>query len=136
MNEIKIASRWLRLGAFLLDISFIYLMSFAIVTVIYSLGFAQSNNPNEVWDSLTIQLVSVIYFPIFTFLWSATPGKRILKMKVVATGQEELTKEKIILREVFGRWISIAVFGHLWILFNKNNKTAWDMLANTLVIKT
>jgi uncharacterized RDD family membrane protein YckC len=49
--------------------------------------------------------------------------------------QTRLTPQKIFLREVIGRGVSQLVFGYAWILFNKNNKNAWDFIADTLVVK-
>jgi len=56
-------------------------------------------------------------------------GKMILGIRVVANNFEKLSIGKTLLRESFGRLLSVIVFGHLWIFFNGKNKTSWDYMV-------
>ena len=78
---------------------------------------------------------------ILVFFWkkkNATPGKMLLRMKIVdyKTGENPSTKQYII--RVFGYIISaIPLFlGYFWIIFNKEQRGWHDYLAGTKVIST
>lgn len=136
--EYKLASRPQRLAAFLLDFAFINIGSYAVnllLDLASGSGVSTDALSTDFTNSISYFLIILFYFPVFTALWAATPGKRILKIKVVLANGEKLTPQKIFLREILGRWVSAFVFGQLWILFNKNNKNVWDFIADTLVVK-
>ena len=68
--------------------------------------------------------------------WSATPGKMLLRMKIVdADTEQPMTDEQIILRNL-GYIPSLGFFllGIIWISFNKKRQGLHDKIANTVVI--
>jgi len=77
-----------------------------------------------------------IYCAICWYFWSATPGKIIMRMKIVdASTQGRMSPLQIFLR-LFGYLISCFTFmlGIFWIGFNKRHRGWHDYLASTVVI--
>lgn len=69
--------------------------------------------------------------------WAATPGKMLLKMKVVdAATEQPLTDQQIILR-LFGYVVSSIplLLGFFWISFDKRRQGWHDKIADTVVIR-
>lgn len=68
--------------------------------------------------------------------WSATPGKMLMRIKVVdATNEQPMTDKQILIR-CLGYIPACAVFfiGIFWISFNKRKQGWHDKMANTVVI--
>jgi uncharacterized RDD family membrane protein YckC len=133
--NLEIASKLNRLGAFLIDMVFLSVLTLIALII---LGAFSKETPVEVFKGLVyvVRLIFfLIYFPSFTIAWGATPGKKILKMRVVNLKGEKTSVGRIILRETLGKLLSIVVLGSLWLFFNKQNREAWDFLAGTIVIK-
>ena len=135
-----LATRWERLGALVID----YTILFVVLSgVIYALSLLGALNLSELNDTSIERLDRIIprfiahlmYSPIFTAIWGATPGKMLLRMKVVSEDYQKVSIGRVLLREVVGKYIGAVVFGHFWILFSKRNQTAWDYFAKTLVVK-
>ena len=136
MNDLKIASRWQRLGAFAIDAVFIWIISIVLLSLIISIAGPIDDETNKLLEKSFGKLVGLFfYFPFFTLIWRATPGKKFLKIKVVERNGAKLPWYRIIFREMFLRWISAIVLGHFWIFFNKKNKTAWDFGSGSIVVK-
>lgn len=121
-----LASRGDRLGAFIVDL---VLISIILIVGAFLL-------PSSITDSKGyVHLVAYfIYFPLFTMSYQASPGKMMLNLRVVDNGGRKLSVGKVWLRECLGKWLSPLCIGHVWILFNKDHKNAWDYLAGTRVI--
>jgi uncharacterized RDD family membrane protein YckC len=136
-----------RLGAFLLDVAVIFGANAALgvsigllFLMLESLGaFMVELAP----DSVEVYVIEganliwkVLYFPFFTAKWGATPGKMLLKLKVVSGDDQALSLRRVLLREVLGKPLSIIVLGQFWVFFNGRKRAVWDYLANTIVVKT
>lgn len=132
----QLATRWERLGASLLDLILIYIICF-IIGFFGALALQLSGQAvnTGVFFWIGFGFPYLIYYPVTTILWKATPGKLALKIKVVSDNFEALTPGRIYFRESVGRLIGSCLFGAIWIFFNKKNKTAWDLFAKSLVIK-
>ena len=93
-------------------------------------------------EKLIIYSISQVVIIITTFLvfWikkQATPGKRLLSIKIVdATTLEKPTNKQLIIR-AFAILISSlpCLMGIIWLVFDPRKQTWHDKLANTLVIK-
>ena len=136
--EFKLASRPQRLAAFLIDIAFINTLAYLtnlFLDLVSGNGVSAEALSTDFNNSLTYTMITILYFPVFTALLAATPGKKILKIKVVLANGENLTTGKVILRETIGRWVSSFTFGFVWIFFNKSNKNVWDFIAGTVVVQ-
>lgn len=130
-----LATKWERLGASIVDAIFIYIITFLLSFV----GLKATGQISGSSIYLTLIVSSLwpyfIYFPITTIIWGGTPGKVILRMKVVSNTYEPLSPGLIYLRESIGKLIGHIMFGALWLFFNSRNKTAWDYIASSLVVK-
>jgi len=88
-------------------------------------------------SGLAVLLFVPAYFVVAWVLVGATPGKRILGLKVIRTGGQRLSWWRAIVRLV-GYWISaVALFlGFLWVLVDTRRQGWHDKLADTIVIYT
>jgi fatty acid desaturase len=80
-------------------------------------------------------LVWAIYGVLFLKWDGATPGKKILKLKVVSLDGAELSKRQRWLRPVFSLVSAYAAFlGYLWALWDPQKRGWHDHLAGTRVV--
>jgi uncharacterized RDD family membrane protein YckC len=77
-----------------------------------------------------------VFSAICLHFWSATPGKMLLRMKVVDSRTEGRINDLQVFLRSFGYLISAAFFciGFIWIAFNKKHRGWHDYLAETVVI--
>ncbi|KAA1038441.1 RDD family protein [Macrococcus equipercicus] len=82
-------------------------------------------------------LVYFLYFLLMTWFFRATIGKMILGLKVISYRQTPLTFTQVVVREVFGRYISNFFVNLLYlvVLFNPSRQGIHDMLSDTIVVK-
>ena len=78
----------------------------------------------------------IIYFPFFWSTTGATPGQRVLGLRVVAADGSQLSATKSAVR-FLGLLVSFTVLGLgvIWIAFDKHKQGWHDKLAATLVIR-
>lgn len=152
----KYAGFWKRVLAKLID-----LVIFLPFIIINTYIFRQKNEGIFLAISLSITILILLYNVIFTYHLGKTPGKILLKLKVVKTDGKKVGVVNSISREVFAIislmiWIvqEYKVFGDLKsigtisfiftltgsfetlvCLFNYQCKTIHDFIGNTVVIK-
>jgi len=82
-------------------------------------------------------LIGATYTIGFWTAAGATPGKMLMKLKVVDETGEQVGIDKAILRYV-GYWVStiVLLIGFLMIAFRQDNRGLHDLLAGTNVIRT
>jgi len=87
--------------------------------------------------NLFVQIIAIwILSGICWHYWSATPGKILLRIKVVdADTEAHITNKQIIIR-LLGYVVSAAplLIGFFWINFDKRHQAWHDKLANTVVV--
>ena len=97
----------------------------------------ESGKMSEIFISFGVQMIALIIASAICWkIWSATPGKMLLRMKIVdADTEQNMTTKQILVRSV-GYIFSSAVFalGIIWISFNKRRQGWHDKMANTVVI--
>lgn len=121
---------WERLLALIIDEIILF-----VITVIISLFLSQ------VTDNLTnllFWLLSTLYGTLFIWKYGHTPGKKLLKLKVVNSSYQPLGFGAALLRESVGKLLSGLIFnlGYLWVLINGKRQAWHDKLAKTFVVKT
>lgn len=80
-------------------------------------------------------LIIAAYFVIFTKCLGATPGKRLLRIKVVNSEPKPLSWWGVIYRETIGRYLTSLLFvGYLVLAIDSQHRGFHDMLADTRVI--
>jgi|AraplaMF_Col_mMF_1032025.scaffolds.fasta_scaffold00014_140 uncharacterized RDD family membrane protein YckC len=156
---VELADRGSRAAAFILDLVFIIL-----VMVAGGIALAFTERMLDIWSwviaLLGFFLLRIFYFPVTElFFRGATPGKRILGLRVIDRQGGPLKPEAIVVRnlmrevEVFMPLTTLAVpnltgfaateelLALLWVsiftlmpLFNRDGLRVGDMVAGTLVI--
>jgi uncharacterized RDD family membrane protein YckC len=82
-------------------------------------------------------VLAAVYSVFFTGHFGQTPGKMIMKIKVV-TYDGAIPGYAVALVRYLVSIVSSAVFliGYLWAFFNKEHQTWHDMVAKTYVVKS
>ncbi len=82
--------------------------------------------------------VAFFYWTLLTLEFGATPGKKIMGIKIVTEKHKlKLGLGQIFFRETLGRFCSALplMLGYIWVSFDKKErKTFHDMLAKTRVV--
>ncbi len=83
-------------------------------------------------------IVSLAYFPWFWARSGATPGMRMMGLRVVRDLDGGPISAGQALLRLVGYWISglVLYLGYVWILFDKRRRGWHDLIAGTVVIKT
>ena len=84
----------------------------------------------------TLILVSFFYYFALEWLFSVTPGKRVMRLRVVGTDGDPCTLTKSALRNLFRiiDWIPIGyLFGVGLALVSDKKQRAGDRIAQTIV---
>lgn len=108
-----------------------------IILVIIN-SFLENVVSGRILNLLISGFITILYGSLFLWKYGQTPGKKIMRLKVVDTNYQPLSLKKAVLRESVGKSISNITFelGYLWVLIN-NKRQAWhDKLAKTYVVKT
>lgn len=82
--------------------------------------------------------MSFCYWIGFAKLWGATPGKKMLGLRIVNLDNSlELKSSKLFLREAIGKTLSglMLCLGYLRSYFAKDRMTWHDMMSKTKVVK-
>jgi uncharacterized RDD family membrane protein YckC len=102
----------------------------------YGTGYETGFNLGSIGTILTL-LIGLAYAMYFEGGKGATPGKMVMKLKVIGTdGRMPIGYETAIIRFI-GKFISTVVLllGHIWILIDKDKQGWHDKIANTFVVK-
>lgn len=167
---LTVGSRGNRAGALLLDLTFILIGLLVFFVILGAIGFsvlglANTTNANPVLELIIVLVIIIMFLARYGyFLWfelgprGATPGKRLLGLRVAARDGGRLTAEMVIARnlvrdvEVFlplffmfgggGQagvaglaaffWLAVFV---LFPFFNRDALRAGDLVAGTWVVE-
>lgn len=158
--DIQIAGNGERLGAFALDIAFMFATIFCLYVLLFFLFFSKTNL--SVGMTLVLFLAFIVrnlYFLHFELAWQGrTPGKRICGLRVINRNGGELTPAALVARNLTREvefFLPLSLFLGLdfedeflpqltlfgWVLaigllplFNRNHLRAGDLIAGTQVI--
>ncbi len=146
---IEIAGFWIRLVALFIDIVILVAINWVINTVwaLASgrgfLGEVPADPLAEVTGGPTWPLGAVIAFLVFVayvvlfWRWKGrTPGKMVMRLKIVRADGSDLRWSDAILR-FLSYIISFLIFfiGFIWAFFDDYNQGLHDKMANTFVIR-
>ena len=128
--DISYAGFWKRFDALSIDLAIILLISFILFAL---LTFVSKQNAHF---QIILEVILVAYNVFFITKNGATPGKRLLKLKVVTKDLKKPSFAQVLLREVLGRVIDTFTFciGNVASIFNKKKRTLHDVIAGTYVI--
>jgi uncharacterized RDD family membrane protein YckC len=125
-----------RFVAGIIDIIFLL---FICIPVIFAVQFLTqqplSTSENSLRDSILL-VITLIYHIGFLTYQGATPGQKIVHIRVVDTDYRKIRFLRVLLRETFGTIVASFIFylGYLWILFDKKKQGWHDKIADTYVI--
>lgn len=122
------ASFWQRFAASFLDGIILIVVNWLLAAVLKSITDQAS------WLGTIIGWAYSVYF---IGSQGATPGKKVLNIKVVKADDSALTYGDAVLREVIGKLVSAITLGigFLWMLWDPNKQTLHDKIAKTYVVK-
>lgn len=99
-----------------------------------------------IWDdsdlvtSLKIQIVGIFFGILYEALfisgaWQATPGKRLMGLKVIDTSGNPVTFWRAVGRSASKLLSSIFFIGYIMAAFTKDKQALHDLMAGTFVVK-
>lgn len=159
--QIKLADVGARIGAFAIDLIIIYLVLILALFALSAMSIYSNEMANVLW-SLIAFLLRSFYFTLFELgRRAATPGKRVLKIRVASRGKARLSAASVFarnaLREIgfflpLGALSGIGIGGvdgwmyflaSIWAgifllfpLFNKDRLRVGDLVAGTWVVQS
>ena len=139
-KEINYATFLKRLGATLIDLVLIILITFPIKFLYYG-GAYEIFAKNEGMFSAIGGSTNLLILILTIYLWikyKATPGKMFFKLQLVNKDTlKSLSLTQSIIR-YFSYYLSIFTLGigFIWMIFDKKNQTLHDKLSKSIVIDT
>ena len=136
-SEYTCAGFFVRLSAYIIDL----IILFFVTLIIRLAGIFPFFNKEILFTfslkDITMYLCHVSYFIIFTYMTSATPGKRIMNLMVISDDTNgRLNLKDIIFRETIGKYLSAVIFnvGYILIGLDHEKRGLHDMLSDTHVV--
>ena len=128
----------IRFGASIIDTLILLAITFPLLHLIYGKGYWTAGDSVvgivDVLISYVLPLIATILFWVYK---SATPGKMVLKVKVVdaKTGSAPTIRQSVI--RYIGYYVSLLPLGlgFLWVLWDTKKQGWHDKMAGTVVIR-
>jgi len=138
LNEQEYAGFWVRLGATLIDTVIMMIVLGIPLALIYSEQNSQGGlYIRGFWDFMLSYVVPIAATIWFWLRFLGTPGKMVLKLRVV----DAKTGGKLSIGQAIGRYFAYLVsmlplgLGFIWIAFDSKKQGWHDKLAGSLVIR-
>ena len=134
------AGFWRRAAAFCIDLALLFLLRLPLSFLLGFLGiFGLGRTPvffHYTRTDLLMLLTQAVYFCCFTGAFGATPGKRMLRLRVVCTRTDRLGWFDAVYRETVGRILNTCslFIGYLLVIFDPQKRTLGDRFCDTLVV--
>jgi len=85
---------------------------------------------------VSFSLFWFVYSSFFLSVWGATPGKRLLGIRIVRSDGGPLDWKLSLIRSLFSLVSAdFAMLGYLWGFFSKDRRTWHDRIAGTRAIR-
>jgi predicted Zn finger-like uncharacterized protein len=141
------AGFWIRAVAAMIDSVLVALLQAGLgllfTTVVYRLQLIFDQGLDLYYGLPTLTLLyslvtGVAYYVFFTGHCGQTPGKMVLRIKVVREDGGAIGYGRAFVRETLGKFLSAALFGlgYLMVAFTARKQGLHDKLVGSLVIKT
>lgn len=134
--EYEYAGFWIRVLASIID-SLILMLVFVPFFIFVGMMGLVDLEAQLSWLDIVMQICSVVFYVGCWIKFAGTPGKRILKLKILdADTGEHLATGKAIIRYVGYIISSLALLlGLIWVAFDKKKQGWHDKMANSVVVK-
>ena len=121
-----------RLVAYLIDVVILFVINIVLGLV---LGAVLGDNGSMLASLLSV-VIGLGYYIYFWGTSGQTPGKSVMKIKVVPVDGSAMTMGKAVMR-LIGYFVSgiVIYLGFIWILFDANKQGWHDKIAGTYVVK-
>ena len=140
-QEINYAGFWVRVGATLIDVVLVMLVTFPLLISIYGWAYFDSEQTRFVAgpaDFLISWVFPALAVILFWHYRQATPGKMMLSLRIVDadTGANPSLGQNI------GRYFAYVVstlplgLGLIWVAFDRRKQSWHDKLAHTVVVRS
>lgn len=126
----KPVTRWQRLAAFAIDLFLAIVISGFVASLIRMLGL--SDEPLELVVQ-SLLLACYVTFGVITIFKAGSPGKLILGFRICDPDGNDLSRDKLFVREFPGKIAGSLFLGFFWLFLNPENRTAWDKIVNSIV---
>lgn len=129
----------IRVCAAVLDLILFLFLAVPLLYAIHGRAYFQSGVPDRgAVDFLNMFVLPNLLVPLLWLLWSATPGKLAVSIKIAdaETGRKPRLRQVVI--RLLGYYLSALPLGlgFLWILVDRRKQGWHDKLAGTVVIRT
>ena len=138
MKNFEYAGFWVRVAASLIDTILILIIILPILLMIYGADYWTNESFfMGFWDVIFNIVLPAVAITLFWFYKSATPGKLMLKLKIV----DAKTGDKISNAQIVGRYLGYYIsaipllLGLFWVGIDKHKQGWHDKLAGTVVVK-
>jgi uncharacterized RDD family membrane protein YckC len=132
----KLATPGRRLGAYFLEFGVLFIALLLVgLTEAASGGGEDGGGAGPLLGALV--LLAYLIWALVLFAQGQTPGKQLLKLRVIRENGRRAGFGTMLLRELIGKLISAFIFmlGFVWILIDKDNQGWHDKLASTFVVQ-
>ena len=137
MSDPEYAGFWLRAAASIVDTVLIVIIVLPILSLIYGDEYWQGTSMAlGFWDVLLNYILPAIAVILFWVYKSATPGKMLLKIKIV----DAKTAGKPSIGQLIGRYLAYYIsmlpffLGFIWVGIDARKQSWHDKLAGTICI--
>lgn len=136
-EQLVLASKQKRIGAYLIDE---IILSVLLLIIIWDSFHALESTEAQIVliNSLVIEFmaIKIIYHTFFTYQYGASPGKIVMKIRVLELSSVASPSLLASLNRAFFRGISEMLFflGFLWGLLDPQSQTWHDKTARTVVV--
>lgn len=136
------AGFWIRVVGAILDSIAVWVLQIVLTMILGAMVemFMPATGGDSIASVVMLGLfssaVGLAYYVVFTGACGQTPGKMVLRLKVVRSDGSSMTYGRAFLREVIGKFISgiILGIGYLMVAFDERKQGLHDKIADTCVI--
>jgi uncharacterized RDD family membrane protein YckC/uncharacterized Zn-finger protein len=136
------AGFWIRAAALVIDSIIVWIMQIVLAIVLeataglLSPDMAAGSLASVLMLALFSSAVSIAYYVVFTGSCGQTPGKMLMRLKVVRSDGSAMTYGRAALREILGKFVSGITLGvgYLMVVFDDRKQGLHDKIADTCVI--
>ena len=150
--SVQYAGFWLRFLSYWVDFLLLFPLGLIIQSMLGNNPLAvfgaqtleqlqkMQSSPNQLLGVIASMVVGIAYFFVFWVHYDgATPGKKLLGIKITRENGEKITYPVAFIRYIGYLLSSVTIFffglGFLWVVWDKKKQALHDKIAGTIVVK-